>query len=115
MTYENANGFKWEPGQSPCRWRPARFMPKEFSRPELRRVLDSMKAERLQDITEEDAIAEGIDDATLWDHFAREYEDRPVAYLRRSMFVSLWQSINAKAYPWASNPWVWALTFEVVT
>jgi len=27
-------------------------------------------------------------------------------------FKNLWESINGKKHPWASNPWVWVLSFQ---
>jgi hypothetical protein len=32
----------------------------------------------------------------------------------RESFKNLWDSINAKSHPWASNPWVWAVEFEKI-
>jgi hypothetical protein len=95
------------------RWRPSIFMPRWASRFIL--PLTIVRAERLWDITEEDAIAEGFGDTVVAEHFDLGYEERPIAYLRRSMFVSRWQSLNAKrGYPWDSNPWVWVLGWEQV-
>jgi len=28
--------------------------------------------------------------------------------------MELWDSINGKKYPWEDNPWIWALSFNVV-
>ena len=97
----------------PNKWHPSIFMPRWASRFVL--PLTIVRAERLWDITEEDAIAEGFGDTVVAEHFDLGYEERPIAYLRRSMFVSRWQSLNAKrGYPWDSNPWVWVLGWEQV-
>jgi len=32
-----------------------------------------------------------------------------------AVFQRLWYSINADRAPWASNPWVWAVSFRVIT
>ena len=80
------------------RWNPPIFMPHWASRLTLR--ITDVRAERLQDISEEDAMAEGIPN--------RPREEGPVGE-----YADLWDSINAKRAPWKSNPLVWVLTFEV--
>lgn len=83
---------------TPTRWRPAIHMPRWASRLTLR--LTDVRVQRVQEITEDDAIAEGI---------PRAY---PIAKVE---FQDLWDDINAeRGYPWPSNPWVWALSFEVI-
>ena len=88
---------------------PSIHMPRWASRITLE--LTDVRAERLQDITEEDAIAEGIDS---WDgngvgDGVRFHMGFELPRLRR--FSCLWDVLNAKT-PWASSPWVWALTFK---
>lgn len=80
--------WAWEPGESPCRWRPSIHMPKWAARIWLR-VLD-VRVERIQDITEEDAIAEGV--------------------ASRDEFIALWESIHG-AGSWERNDWVWVYAF----
>jgi len=60
--------------------------------------ITDVRAERLQEITEEDAILEGMPRVTFPRHGAI------IAYGK------LWNSLN-KDYPWESNPWVWVYTF----
>jgi hypothetical protein len=79
----------------------------------------AVKAERLQDISREDAIAEGIsvlplqdanDPSAWWQTAPGENQDRtPVA-----SFGSLWSTIHKPDGPngWKANPWVWAYTFR---
>lgn len=84
-------------------WRPSIFMPKWASRIRLR--VTAVKAERVQDITEEDAIAEGI-----------EPREPNHVVSARYRFAQLWNSINAKCgYSWDSNPYVWVIEFEELT
>jgi hypothetical protein len=80
-----------------AKWRPSIHMPKWAARLWLR--VEDVRVERLQDISEEDAKAEGVP-----------------GNLRvsdpRVTFASLWDSINADRAPWASNPWVWVVSFS---
>jgi len=79
------------------RWRPSIFMYRFASRIQLE-VL-SIRVERVQDITEEDAQAEGTD-LGPWGSW-------------RIAFAELWDSINAKrGFSWESNPWCWVVDFK---
>ena len=87
------------------RYRHARFMPRWASRITLR--VTAVKVERLQDISEADARAEGV-------RIAAEFPaatDNADTY--REGFRSLWSSINGPD-SWEANPWVAAYTFERV-
>lgn len=120
----------------PCSWRPSIFMPRAASRITLE--LTAVRIERLGDITEADAIAEGIEplfDAEtirttvgfepyrfgarvpwtnyLW-HGRGGSEGYSSALDARDSYRSLWDSINGKTHPWASSPWVWVLSFQRV-
>jgi len=60
--------------------------------------------ERVQDISEKDAKAEGVDVGSNMYHFAH-----------RDKFIHLWDSIyKAKGFGWDANPWVWACEFEKI-
>jgi len=92
--------------------RPGRFLP-GFLRDRMpRETLKIVRAERVQDITDEEAILEGIFETPrdpgfdCWStHGMREYYPTP-----RAAFRALWDSINAgRGYSWDSNPWVWVL------
>ena len=98
-------------------WTSPMFMPREASRITLE--ITDIRVERLQDISEEDAKAEGISrdfayECNGWvpsytDPDSGGYADYIAAYR------TLWDYLNAKrGYPWESNPWVWVVTFEVV-
>lgn len=105
----------WEPGTAPTRWRSARFMPREVARIFLR--VTAVRAERIQDITSDDARDEGVDisTGTPWPFsVARDCHGAGMGLTRyQAVFVILWDSLNAKrGYPWSSNPWVWVYNFE---
>lgn len=84
--------------------RPSIHMPRWASRLTLEIV--SVRVERVQDISEEDAKAEGV---------TTEMAARPtdISWSYQRAFAYLWNSINTKPeYSWESNPWVWAITFR---
>lgn len=95
----------WDDNNSGLRWRPSIHMPRWASRILLE--ITAVRVERMQDISNEQARAEGYPadreadtggsglDAWLW-------------------FRSLWESING-AESWAANPWVWVVEFKRVT
>lgn len=90
------------------RWESPIYMPRWASRITLE-VL-SVRVQRLQDISEEDAKAEGCrsaDPAT-----GRECILTPSLGSYRLHFQSLWDAINGKRASWASNPWIWAIEFK---
>jgi hypothetical protein len=89
------------PRRPDLKWRPSIFLPRWASRITLE--LTDVRAERLQDITDEDARAEGCDAGENM----REGSCR-------DLFSVLWDSINAERALWVGNPWVWALTFKRV-
>ena len=79
------------------RWRPSIHMPRWASR--LMLSITDVRVQRVQEITEKDAEAEGM---------------RGIGHSFYGEFRLTWDSINAKrGYSWVSNPYVWALTFEV--
>jgi hypothetical protein len=89
------------------KWRPSIFMPRALSRITLE--ITSVRVERVQDISEADAIAEGCIASN--DDLTDGYFDIPA----RSFFEDLWDSINAKlGYGWDANPWVWVVEFKRV-
>lgn len=83
-------------------WRPSIHMPKEAARIFLR--VTGVRVERLQDVTEDGAVAEGI--APKGGNFALDD------------FESLWNTTIKPAdldkYGWDANPWVWGIEFERV-
>lgn len=83
----------------PTPWKPSIHMPRWASRITLR--ITEVRVQRLQECSNEDAIAEGIG-SPLDARYAAAHEYR-----------ALWESINGPE-SWTANPWVWALTFEVM-
>lgn len=79
-----------------------RFLPKWASRITLE--VTSIRVERLQDISEEDAIAEGVD--TTVPHL-----DRVPAIAE---YNRLWNSINGErpGCSWDDSPWLWVISFK---
>lgn len=95
--------------------KPSIHMPKEACRLFLK--ITDIRVERLQDISEEDAIAEGVEPVGFDQKSQRvtRYRGYPIDqgyfYNARESFATLWQSINGKD-SWNSNPWVWVISFE---
>jgi hypothetical protein len=87
------------------KWKPSIFMRREHSRIAL--DVASVRLQHLHDITEKDAIAEGVDEVPVSD------TPRQAAWDRRQDFSYLWDIINGKRAPWNSNPWVARIQFEV--
>ena len=75
-------------------WGPSMFMPRWASRLTLQ--VKSVRVERLNDIGQGDACAEGA----------------PAPHEPIGWYSELWESINGKG-SWAANPWVWVVEFEV--
>ena len=108
----DSNECEWAPVK---KWKSPATMPKEAARIFLR-VTDVM-VERVQDISEQDAIAEGISDSSAYDcnGWAPSYNDPDSGGQANYVgaFELLWDNINAKkGYSWESNPWVWVISFE---
>ncbi|MQU04842.1 hypothetical protein [Pseudomonas helleri] len=90
------------------RWRPSIHMPRWASRI-LLEVTD-VRVERLQDITEEQALAEGIkkhSDGGYHVEDGKHYSDSLV-----ESFACLWSSVGGD---WDANPWVWCVSFKRIT
>ncbi len=92
------------------KWKPAIYMPRQASRITLE--LTSIRVERLQDISEEDAIAEGLFPNPKYPHAKLYTWDGVQGNSNNPCYAYqlLWESING-ANSWAENPWVWVVTF----
>lgn len=100
------------------KWTPGIHMPWELSR--IRPKIESIRIERLQDITPADARAEGIDDwhECLTGKFptSNYLGLAPEIFPNRDQlaianYARLFESINGLG-AWKANPWVWVITFE---
>ena len=90
-------------------WRPSIHMPRWASR--LTLTVTDVRVERLQDISEADAQAEGVERVSDgW----RDYQMRSTQCCAwpKTSFLTLWNSING-INSWSANPWVAAYTFKV--
>jgi len=98
------------------RWRPSIHMPRWASRITLEIV--SVRVERLQDISEEDAAAEGIyreseDEIPFNGPWYINAGDSQGYATAKSCYAALWDSINGEG-SWEKNPWVWVISFRRV-
>ena len=94
-------------------WKPSIHMPREASRINLE--ITSIRVERLHEISEDDAAAEGVQiPVTAEGHWLRCISESyvPKAPTCREHFRMLWNKINGKSHPWDSNPWVWVVGFR---
>lgn len=92
-------------------FRPSIHMPRWASR--LTLEITDVRVERLQDISEADAIAEGIERPGIGAPFWKSYTDNTMPTLDPvTSYMGLWNSINGPDADFA-NPWVWAVSFAV--
>ena len=93
-----------------AKWHSPMMMPEWAARYFIK--ITDIRAERLQEITEADAIAEGIEE---WHGMFKEYDkpDSNPGWTRDPIlsYRTLWNSINPK-YPWESNPFVFVYSFK---
>ncbi len=108
------NGRLWETETENWKWKPSIHMPKEAARIFLK--VTGVRAERLQNMTIEDAHKEGINistDAIVGDERMNRHSDFSL-----EKFETLWDStVNKKelsVYGWNVNPFVWVIDFELV-
>lgn len=106
-----------------CHWRPSLLMPRWASRITLE--VERVRIEHVQDISEADAQAEGVE-LPQCSYIGRCNSSRCPRHCEQPMrgaFAGLWDSIHARrsalrgrkpSHTWADNPLVWAITFRVV-
>ena len=118
--YDEANRDLSQPQLSgipvrPCEMKfgtvPSIFMPRWASRITLE--VASIRIDRVQDISEDDALSEGI---TMVESGGLGIEGTNIDEgCAIDAYQILWDSINSKrGYPWSSNPWVWVTEFKQV-
>lgn len=94
------------------KWKPSIHMPKEAARIWLK--VTDVKIERLQDVTEDGAKAEGAIDNRGFIHSPENEYDR--IHTAREHFIRIWNSTikksNLNRYGWDASPWVWVIEFE---
>ena len=106
VLYKATDEYSW--------WRPSIHMPRWASRIQLK--VKEIRVERLQDITKEDAIAEGFagvecqcdEGQPCTDCYNTGFIEPPEVD-----FIYAWDSIYKKR-GWDVNPWVWVVKFEVM-
>ena len=130
-TPDDLDGIRAEAGDD-WRWQSSVHMPKQASRITL--VVLSVRVQRLQAITDEDAVAEGAtrrgdlwsmdwSKCGSWSRYASASPIKGKDYARlveadvglgsaRFAFANYWDKINGKRLPWSSNPFVWAIGFK---
>lgn len=92
------------------KWRSSRFMPREAAR--LTLEITDVRVQRLQEISDEDALAEGVQEVDGEFPLREERMTLPL-----HAFAFLWDQTqlrrkNPGGLAWANNPWVWAITFR---
>lgn len=87
------------------RWTSSRYMPRWASRIMLE--VTGVRVERLEDITCEDAKAEGVEPCDCPQPLKEQHNEYLCA------FQELWERLNAKrGYGWGENPWCWVISFK---
>ena len=99
-------------------WRSPLFMPRWASR--LTLEITDVRVQRLQEISEQDAEAEGIvrvddiGDGNTAPAYAGTDGSFTNGWSAQSALARVWDAINGRRFPWSANPWVWAVTFKRV-
>ena len=93
---------------------PSIHMPRECSRLTLR--ITDVRVQRLRDLSEADAVAEGTPCYVCGQHMDGRSESDCHCFHQRATahdYGLLWESINGPG-SWEANPWVWCVSFEVL-
>lgn len=109
--------YQADGASSPSKWRPSIHMPRWASRLSLR--VTDVRVQRVQDIIEADARAEGVQ--SFFERFTSIGRDqcitsgeRAIDAPSRASFACTWDDIYGDKAPWSASPWVWAVSFERV-
>jgi len=120
---ENQGGGWTRDGKPiPPPWRSPLFMPRWASRITLE--VGDIRVQRVQDISEEDAKAEGVPNVREW--LTSIAAEQPIIGTRKTFgdypytasFAVKWDEINGDrdggAYLWSKNPWIWVMSFRPI-
>lgn len=108
---EEETGYSYEMDMA-CRAIPSIHLPRKYSRITLE-IID-VRVERLQDISEADALADGIKQyrgALRWVRYLDAMTGEAIHNTARDAYRALWESINGPG-SWDANPWVWVVEFK---
>ena len=92
-------------------WRPSIHMPRWASRITLE--ITSVRVERLQAISEADAVAEGVTAVSSGGVTLFTTTGVNCFQTAKDAYAALWESINGPD-SWGANPWVWRISFKVI-
>ncbi|MFP6813096.1 MAG: hypothetical protein VB956_07195 [Moraxella sp.] len=115
---KNFVSYKADGYGNPCDggWTSPMFMPRWTSRILLE--ITDIRVERLNDISEADAVKEGLRILAASGRYVVNPGDQHfggASHDAVEVFSWLWDSLNTKkGYPWSSNPWVWVVEFKVI-
>jgi hypothetical protein len=102
-----------DPLHEGLKWKPSIYMPKDAAR--IFEQIIRIHVERLQDISEQDAIAEGIEDLALGKKLSfRCYLNSGHPLTAVDSYKSLWEMINGPG-SWDLNPWVWVIETKTLS
>lgn len=114
--YSDTEKFYRDGKEIEMKWHPSLHMPKDAARIFLR--VTNVRVERLQEITEDEAVKEGIYQSNCKECNAPFGCDAcpDEGYNEIDGFADLWNSTIKKSdldrYGWNANPWVWVIEFE---
>jgi hypothetical protein len=98
------------------KWKPSIHMFKDYARIWLQ--VEEIRVERLHDISEEDAKAEGImpyyDEMVSGMRFTHQNGQLSNSFTAKEEFEKLWCKINGRE-SWEANPWVWVVEYKVLS
>lgn len=115
ILWEATSNYTGQPGRwilGAGRLRASMHLPKVFSRATL--VVTDVKVERLQNISNEDAVSEGIYEESDFDRdlYGYTYDTgAPIYETPRDAFRALWELVNGPG-AWLTNPWVAAYRYD---
>lgn len=101
-----ADGYQIPAG---CHWRSSTHMPRWASRIQIK--VTYVTVQRIQSISEEDAEEEGFGG---YHTRGAEKKGPSGGILQTRRIATMWDLMNRKKAPWEKNPWVWAISFQVL-